>query len=413
MPDPGWLVGFGADGDSLITLDLGPGRRGRRGPVRVRDIATGRERSAFLSSADWITTTRLSPDQRWLVLGLTPDVSRPAALCVLDTADGSVTPLPGAARPKERSTLTNDEAQFSADGRLLAYPTADASDRAAVRVYDLARRREALTADAGTPFALAPHGRALAALLPAESPDSATVGVWDLPSGRRRTTVHVGPGSVDAVVFSPDGAALAVSSHTESYPFRQLPLRLWRSNGGGELPQPPGPAAFVIDTDGRLWAMQADGAGRAAVDFSVEGVRERWLIPRHLVLYSPAPSGRAALVCASYPPPWPVAWGVRAGLLPANWWEERLARGRLWDTAGGRELGLIGPALGAAWSPDARLIATQDLGGMCRQIEVWDVPPNKPLAPFVLAAVLLALLLGRLARRRVRRLPCRVQRAGA
>src|SRR5205085_5464419 len=100
-----------------------------------------------------------------------------------------------------------------------------------------------------------------------------------------------------------------------------------------------------------------------------------------------SPDGRTLLVACRGRPgalgraaDW-LGWAWLAALVPNHW-------GLLLDAADGRELGVVpGDVSDAHWSPDGRSVAVIANG---ETVQVWDVPPRKPLAWFAAGVGLLA-----------------------
>jgi dipeptidyl aminopeptidase/acylaminoacyl peptidase len=174
------------DGKTLVTTG------GDR--VGLWDPATGRSVREF-DGPDEVGLT-LSPDG--------------AALATVNRRDGTLR-LRDVASGKEVRRWEKQwawNAAFSPDGRTLA-----ASRWEGVGVWDVTTGKEAgrLTGPK-RPGALAfsPDGRWLAIANPNAVDQDYTIGVWDAATGKERWHADVAPWTTHAVVFSPDGKALAV-----------------------------------------------------------------------------------------------------------------------------------------------------------------------------------------------------------
>jgi WD40 repeat protein len=194
---------------------------GRDMQVLRWDLATGEERVYFPGldrpGLGW-PRTALSPDGRLLATGdrLMKKEDHPVRLW--DVATG-----------RELRTLGKHQNRiwqilFSPDGKRLA----TGSDDNTVAVWDVATGKELYRLDGHRQgiqaLAFAPDGNTLASA----SGDS-TVRVWDLTTGKERYQRQSLPGD-GAFVFSPDGKLLALSTG-----YQHTPVRVWEAATGKDL----------------------------------------------------------------------------------------------------------------------------------------------------------------------------------
>jgi dipeptidyl aminopeptidase/acylaminoacyl peptidase len=213
-------VGFSRDGTTAITVS---GLQQSAGPVRLWDVATGRERLKVLDAdAPW-PIPFLAPDNSWL---LTLDAKN--GLVLWDTATGKVRATLWPPEDLGRTWDTRAVA-ISPDGRVIAR---EQLDHRAVRLWESATGRLLAILDgACQPLVFTPDGQAVA---------TATQGtdakLWDVQTGRERFTFAGHPSQVGAIAVSPDGRRLATGLLQRKFLYQQpAPLtavKLWDAGTG-------------------------------------------------------------------------------------------------------------------------------------------------------------------------------------
>jgi WD40 repeat protein/serine/threonine protein kinase/Flp pilus assembly protein TadD len=241
--------GFAISSDRKTIASLGPEKT-----VKIWDLATGQDRSAFVGEMD-LPALAMSPDCKTLAMwrpwrggvnvklwdiatgqpmrtltgdglsvlsgAFSPDGKTFAAgiqffsVHVWDVATGRLKfnfdQDPGKA---EVSVLT---VQFSADGELLAA----GNNYGMARVWDVETGQFRASfrghTNALRALAFSPDGKTLAS-----GSDDATVKLWDVATGQERITLRGHKAALGAVAFSPDGNTLATGSADGT-------IRLWRA----------------------------------------------------------------------------------------------------------------------------------------------------------------------------------------
>jgi WD40 repeat protein len=415
--------------------------RGER--LRLFDLATGEERSLALPDPGVLPIT-FSPDGQTLVVAAGRD-----SVSLLNLTTGALWSPSGlrmqSGAPAEWGTGNVLPCRFSHDGRWLAW-----QDGGTLRVLDVAGQRE-LAAYPCTPaqLAFAPDGGAWAVA------DLNRIRVCVAPSGEERMVLRWNAAEITSLAWSPDGRRLAsVGGHGS------LELKLWDALEGKALAAltPQNPAGVVqFSPEGRLICEArsynvrfhfdpAPGAGQGLVIAENSPVRLwdlRAAPPRHAATAVSleeiqAPDGRvlATIGDADVPvEPWTFVRRVRAKA-----WQETSSkpwpsftgdgkfvilsgstiteRGRLgiwltrlpaksdsyqykwvdvdtWQVRGVLDLDGSGTL-----SPDGRMLAT---GGTDGPIQLWHVPPRRPLGPTLVLVGLIAASFLLIARQRVSR----------
>lgn len=230
------------------------------------------------------------------------------------------------------------------------------------------------------------YGRYLGLLQ--ESAPGETV-IWDVQSGKRKTTFVARKDGVRSVAFSPDGHLLAAAEYTGA-------IRLWEVSTGRERRTIEAPALILGEVafhpDGKriaagMWTGSHDGdspPGNDVIVWDVETAK-----PVHTL------KGHTDAVAA-------VAFSPNGELLASGGWD---GIAKVWDAASGRSLGTLEfPALKGrevkalaaipkkdvlhlihldtvAFSPDSRTLVTPAWNGLIEddppgpgEVTLWDTP---------------------------------------
>jgi WD40 repeat protein len=367
-----------------------------RGSVRLYDADSGRVREWFTPDGPvyalpfgapfddrWV-----SADGRWLAL-LHHRGDAPAL---------RVYGLPGGT---PRADLPFSFEYGDLRGLALAGDRLAFADRAGgcVRLWDLAAGREvAVLPAAGDILAVAPDGRTLAVAARARTPEqqAGPIHVWDVVRQRPVATL-TGPdlrGLVN-LWFSPDGGHVA-AAFLRPEPSVQGLVCCWAVADGTVTVRAEGGSVGL--RPGRPWVFGPGNRGARAVrvfDYA-GGFTQLALGPNDWPAHNGvSQDGLTLAVVSVFKDPvaaWLGAWGV-------TWPFRRtpVEQLRFIDVATGREVGHLPPGSDGPedmFTPDGRLFVTS-AGGIIR---VWDVPPRRPLA-WVLVAALPAVPLAWLARR--------------
>jgi WD40 repeat protein len=382
------------------------------GPVRLWDVGTGTPRAAFLTEADHVGRVTPSADGRWLVVQCHPPewTENANTFRVLEADTG-----------RERAALAgcHYEHALSQDGQLLAY--SDAKDGpTTVRLWDLeAGRNVGNYPGVRESFALSPDCRTLAALAekPPDVPDTCVIRVWEVATTRELRPLAVPCKSVVRIAFSPDGATLAAEGWQRDTP-NDLgsEVHAWDLATGRHRFQRLDASSLVgFAPDGRL-ALAEKGAAVPCVSWwdLDTGTAERHVYPRlgyRLRTWGGSAEARAGRLfrLTDYSTRSPSWWQSLLAGLPfcaALGREQVMHHTRLLDASDGSEL--------ANWeeferesayywgvcSADGRTFVTPNGTG---RVQVWDVPPRKPLGLFLALAAVFALPPALLVRWRIRR----------
>jgi len=291
---------------------------------------------------------------------------------------------------------------LSADGRTLAFAYL-ANGAWMADVWDCDRPRRLLRVPAGSPMALSPDGRWFAAageLDPASSREW-TITLWDVHSGRRVAS-DVFPNIYITARFVRDGVLLAGGGGT---------VVVRDAAADRELARRAVPDGIVVapDETGVLCATYAADQSRRLGRWEWESgdCRYRDVLlsePDELLGWPwPSPDGRVIAFDAKRVRPAPDV--VHRLRLDAAWvWMVGPGESvRLFGAADARLIGTIPGIQQVTFGRDGRSIATVTVEDR-RVIQLWDVPPRKPLAWFASAAGVWALPVAWLARRRTRKL---------
>jgi WD40 repeat protein len=371
-----------AAGDNIHLYDPATGAERRRIERRARGLAFSRDGSVLTGAVSGAI-------YRWDAASgrqLTPAAAQDSAVeQILVSADGRrvfttdqdgdlyAWDAAGGKSPRRIAGGVERGVVASPDGRFLAWADADDSG-SRVRLYDMAGERviDRFPGVAGGAAVVAflPNGKTLLTL----GGPPATVRLWDVESGKERSSFPVAPKS-DAkeprasrtsltytarrAALSPDGKTLAVApagADRARQMDRGVPVRLWdvaTGKAGAELKEPVKLVGEADATPGRRrettsWGLfnrfMKSADGRA---FSPDG--------RLLADWAQDPFGRSKM---DHVYVWHVATGRAVATLDA-----------------GRQAG----TRVAAFSPDGRTLATASIDGVVR---LWEVGTWKVRAEF-------------------------------
>jgi RNA polymerase sigma factor (sigma-70 family) len=287
---------FTRDGKHLASGAMGEG-------IRLWDVSTGKEIRRLGEENFWAGCLALSPDGQTLAAAGWGD----GGLRLWDVGTGrEVGPRGGHSGAVNAVAVTPDGRVVTAGDFIKPFRQWDPATGKEIR-------RWGESWQGVESLALSPAGQTLAAT------SYNTLGVWRIATGREILHLKAQEGSVRAVVFSPDGKAVASG-------FDQQTVRLWDAATGKELRQFP-----------------ADARGVFGLAFSPDGI----------LLAAPRGQGTIAL------------WNV--------------ATGKLLRSLQGHPNGLI---YSVAFSPDSTLLASAAVDPEDKPLRVWEVGTGRELSRF-------------------------------
>ncbi len=382
-------LAFSKDGKALVSgsMDL---------TVSLWELPSGKELRRFTGPADYVTCVALSPDGQVIAAGAED-------FRLWDAATGKELHR---SRPCPGGVIWG--ADFSPDGKLVAFGTCDPAGVAAVQVIEVptgksvAQLSTGARAAGGNPhncagqIAFAPDGKALAS-----AGFDNVVHLWDVAGGKQTAEFSGHTAAVLAVAFSPDGKALASGGLDGT-------ARLWDVATAKETKSlaadtgPEGVTGVAFSPDGKLLAV-CSTAARAVRVYDVASGKETHTLPGgrfRRAAFSPdgktlaAGDGNNAIRLWEMPtgkvlqPAEPHNAGVHCIALSPD--GKTLAAGTtfktvyLWDVTMGRlRRRLEGHEHGVypvAYSPDGRRVASGSRDGTAR---VWDVATGQELHRFL------------------------------
>jgi hypothetical protein len=385
LPDGHVVVSILPVGPTIVMHKV-PGMGFPEGPVVTLNVNSGRRLDLFDTDGS-LPGFQLSPDGLWVLL------HDPKGIRLLDAKSGAAV----APEITDAKTAMFGDPTFSPDGSLLAY--ADGiNGRPVIRIFDLgARQSAAVLPDAIPPVAF-DHGCHRLACR-AQVGEDYEGRVLDWPGGSVRWHLPVQPW--DWCEFSPAGDRLFRFGFVGSK-VQVCCVNLVTGQSAWELP-PEGPSCLPGDKSQFFIANIADG--RESV--SVRDARTGQLLGR--ITLNPgetlaaaydwaSPTAAAVLASSQEPTDRLGQWMEKA----APWLGVHAASGRirLLDIfTGGTICVFPGGGGEGSFLPDGSVMLERR--GI---IQIWDIPPRKPLTWFACAAVVIALPLAGLAWRRTRRL---------
>jgi hypothetical protein len=240
--------------------------------------------------------------------------------------------------------------------------------------------------------------------------------VWDLRTLQARSSSKKTPGGAAYRLASltPDGNGLIVGRYTGPRPFEQETACLEISDGRERWAVKDSlPRALIRDGTWFAFLTPGRAPGQTVVEFrdTNDGhICRRLSLAEHESLRVIAPNGETLVVERECPPESQPFYSLLkplglSHLLP----QEPNYRLQITDSASGEALGLTPPysepfSNSVNYSSDSRLLAVISAHDQGSLLQVWDIPPRKPLLWLLTGGVLLALPFAWLAWRRVRRL---------
>jgi WD40 repeat protein len=337
------VLAFSPDGSLLA---VGNGNNAGQ-PVRVWEVATGKERLPLLAPALPVTSLLFSPDGQHLAVG-----SQRQVLVVYDLANHKELYRTNAAGAGPASVT------FTADGKLLAVGHVDK-----VSLVELATGkllREVPGSPSHTPsLAFAPGGKLLAIM-----GTDGTIRLWDPATGKEVRPTGGHQGMVVRTAYAPDGKTIATAGNDHT-------IRLWDAATGRQLHQFIGPKEPI---KAGLSALAFVRGGQALAAAWSDGIVRTWDVASGKELAWMRDVGKGSSAAAFSPDGRALVATGPDGVL------------RLWSLATGRPLrrlappqppgqpvmnnampgAMPGPMLTAvAFSPDGRTVASaHSPGGM-------------------------------------------------
>jgi dipeptidyl aminopeptidase/acylaminoacyl peptidase len=177
--------------------------------VVARELSTGEEQVLW-DGGGYVSSAALSPDGRWAVVGRVTALAASSELLLIDTADGSMTPITDATVPGEWAN-----ARWLPDSSALLASSDAGSEFVLLRRFDLDRRAWTVLIEEpaanvyGWP---SPDGTRLAVVVTADGTDRLRIDELTGPGSREVPLPH--PGSVSYAgdpVWAPDSSALAMT----------------------------------------------------------------------------------------------------------------------------------------------------------------------------------------------------------
>jgi WD40 repeat protein len=379
------------------------------GPVVFHDADTGLTRS-ILSAEDIVPLVELSPDGRSVLVRTGPDFDN-GPMRIYDALSG-----------KLRTTLPPDHlfhgepARFSPDGRWLAY--ADWREKTGVRIWDTTLDREQAAPDGVMPpWAFSPDSRWLAYGVREGKHSPTRVVVWDVRSVQTVRSLPLPSGrDLSDLRFSPNGEVLVTRSEDFSKragpgsPPANVLYYGWEVATGRERFRRAETGLTFFPLQAPWFAIDDDRGPLRRFTFATGnecGHYDHPPVNAEMWDSGMSPDGRC-LASGTYEYSRLMLW-LNDNVLKRPQEQFIRERVKIADVENGRMLAIL-PAEFDWKRRDGgeRMLFSSDssMFGLMTDadIEIWDIPPRKPLTWFALAAAVLALPLAGLAWRRSRRL---------
>jgi hypothetical protein len=336
----------------------------RRGPMRLVEMATGRELFRFLDETERIRSGMIAPGWRWWAALVQRDGEASPRLCLVDLASGATRFLD--ADYRDYTVPSAGALRFSPDGRLLAL----GGDSTAVGKTDQDGRILLFDVEAGEVIGRLPWDRDFWAftrdgeyfVYRFGKRGEGRVGRWNVPT--RRDMAPLGPAN-GMLALAPDGQSFAeMDSQGDLTGFH---MYLWNLSDGRRLPLGKGQSDRFheggFSPDGRHFIMLSVENGPAVWDV---GRGTKRSLPKTIREVRFMPDSRGLLVHD----------GVRLSLLDIESLEPRWARSYTAAEAASRRHAI-----------DAETVAVLRIDGM---LELLDAATGTPrtILPVLPAGVL-------------------------
>jgi len=424
VPEECRVLGFTGDGRLLVTATDPDENAQPDIAVRLWDFKTRKQTAAAGKDVvgRYLVQGSLSPDGRLLVVHDTLD----STLSMVDTAiNQKVSQFRCAAERGGDAPLRG--VCFSPDSHSFAYTWRSYNEQlTAVCVWDIAKRTERYRLQGEYDPVFSPDAKTLATVFDGKSlapeplasfrlPAAVGVTLWDAASGvERQRFLFRGVSSVQSVVFSTDSRSVAIIAGA-SYPSAGLLVQLRDVASGSCLASRDGAWSLLESAPGtplRRRMVVAVGP-RCSKYLALDTGEERGTIGHEGYFASFDPNVEGVQILVDRIGPSRPAESSPDGRFLAKWKSERarirdswqqvtkwvpfLPAGQdewpktveLWDIGAGRKVATLPGDDDFAFSPDGELLAVRQDG---HTIQIWNLPPRKPLSWFLTVASLLLLL---------------------
>ncbi len=408
LPGPSSFLGFLADGRTGISIGYDP-TTGYQGPIQVWDIPAGRLLASYFGPEDRFRYVFRTRGGRVVLISKDETTSDRFRIRLLDPESGALAEGPHFQHRGDEVWVC-----FQWGGRLLAYPD-ETGGGPRIIWYDL-EAGEAVGTIPGPSRSsqFSPDGRWF---ITTDRRGSRTdYRVLEVPGGREQLSIHI-PGGGWPHSFSPDGSYLLMEGN-------------WDQNGPGEyrvFDIATGQVRLRLPDDARFFAFAPDSRRLIVEEREPDrgqGIhRQAWLCWYDLTtgeecaprcptsagvwrggsMARATPDGRYLWVLSFYELPAVYKWLARIPLFRIYGNDPLRDDLQLRETDTGRLIARW-PASEAHFNADASLAVAKNFRSGDNAPRVWDVPPRQPITWLAGFAVVSALGLAGLARRRVRKL---------
>lgn len=393
------LIGYAAGGSQVAVATHHYSNRGSFpcGPVHIFDTQTGQELHTLLDGGQWMDVG-LSPDGKFLLIqeGIGKQ-ARQQTLTLYELSSGQeYARLALALAPNTNFAFWD----FSPDGQTLVY-TDRQEEQVYLRCWDIPNRSEtAVLPHVDGMCTFSPDGRWIVAgdsFNRLQGPEYRGIRIWEWKQGQKLATLRDYQGTTGVLTFSPDGTMLAAAIFDDSSPAKRMAtVKVWEIDSTRELAtlkecfhpcfsaDSSTLATSAYDKNGlrnatSLWdttnwqLRTIKDAGPDRSD-SMQGMPLNVSTNRRIVLshgYQDEPGRLAQWIAPK------LGWSTPVGV--------QINEVRLLDPDTGTITATIareGGGLYTVFAPDAKSLALlhhnlpSDDGDI---LELWDVPPRKPL----------------------------------